>query len=171
MTDFLHIGRVANTHGVKGFIKVLPTTDDIKRFEVLKKVTLENSKGQDTAYKIKSVKYSGQFVLLKLEGVNTMDDAMMLKRDIIKISRDQALPLEDDENFICDLIGLEVFDMDDTFLGPLVDVIQTGANDVYVIDNGSKNGLMLPAMKQWVHTLDIKAGKMVVSLPDGLLDL
>lgn len=169
--DYLHIGRVANTHGVNGFIKVLPTTDDIKRFEALKNVTLENSKGEDTTYKIKSVKYSGQFVLLKLDGIDSMDDAMLLKRDIIKITRDHAIPLEADENFICDLIGLSVFDISGDELGPLVDVIQTGANDVYVIDNGSKHGLMLPAMKQWIHEVNIQENRMVVSLPDGLLEL
>jgi 16S rRNA processing protein RimM len=165
--DYLNIGRVANAHGIKGFLKILPTTDDKTRFELLKSVLVEDLKGLDTTYKIK---YSNQFVLLKLEGVNSMDDALLMKRGIVKIPRDQALPLEEDENYICDLIGLQVYESEGALLGPLIDVLHTGRTDVYVIDNGSKNGILLPARKEWVLKVNIEENKMIVSIPEGLLD-
>jgi len=168
--DYLNIGRIANAHGIRGFLKILPTTDDIKRFELLKVILVEDINGKETTYKIEQVKYLKQFVLLKLEGVNTMDDALLFKRGIIKISREQALPLEEDENYICDLIGLQVYDNDGALLGPLIDVFPTGSTDVYVIDNGSKHGILLPARKEWVHEVNIEEHKMTVSIPKGLLD-
>jgi 16S rRNA processing protein RimM len=168
--EYFNIGLVANAHGIKGFIKVLPTTDDIKRFELLKKIIIEDPKGDETEYKVKQVKYSKKLVLLKLEGINSMDEALLLKRSVIKIPKSKAIPLEEDENYLCDLIGLDVFDEKGKSLGSLVDVIFTGSNDVYVIDNGSKNGILLPALKRWVHEVDIINKKMIVTIPEGLLD-
>lgn len=171
MKEYLHIGRVANAHGVKGFLKILVTTDDQSRFELLDEVILELPDGKKKKYGIQQVKYLNQFVLLKLEGVKNMDDAVMLKRSIVMIDRKDALPLGEDENYICDLVGMEVFDQESgDKLGELKDVMLTGANDVYVIDDGSKYGIMLPAMKQWVHEVDVKNKRMVVSLPEGLVD-
>lgn len=170
MTDYLHIGRIANAHGVKGYLKVLPTTDDITRFERLKEVVIEDTNSKDHIYKIRDIKYSKQFVLLKLEGVNTMDEALLMKRFVIKIDRSEALPLEEDENYICDLIGLQVYDTEGQCLGSLKDVLLTGANDVYVIDDGSKNGILLPALKDLIHEVNIEEQKMVVTIPKGLVD-
>lgn len=168
MEDFLYIGRVANTHGVQGMIKVLPTTDDPRRFELLKKIYLEDIKGNTSVYTIKSVKYFNKFVLLALNEITDMNGAMLLKQSIIKIPREEALPLEENEYYITDLIGLDVYDNLGTLIGPLKDVIFTGSNDVYVIDNGTKEGLLLPAIKECVQSVDIIQRKMIVTVLEGL---
>lgn len=169
MEDFLYIGRVANTHGVQGMIKVLPTTDDPTRFELLKEIYIEDIKGNTSPYTVKSVKYFNKFVLLGLKEVTDMNGAMLLKQGIIKIPREEALPLEEDEYYITDLIGLDVYNDNGSFIGPLKDVIFTGSNDVYVIDNGSKEGLLLPAIKECIKSIDLKQNKMVVTVLEGLI--
>lgn len=171
MEEFLYIGRVANTHGVRGMLKILPTTDDPKRFELLEHIYIEDMKGKTVKYIINTVKYLNQFVLLQLDEVEDMNAAMLLKQGIIKIHRKDALPLEQDENYISDLIGLDTYDDQGAFIGKLKDVIVTGANDVYVVDNGSKNGLLLPATKECILEIDIENRKMVAKILEGLLEL
>ncbi|MBC7959657.1 MAG: 16S rRNA processing protein RimM [Vallitaleaceae bacterium] len=168
--DFLYIGRVANTHGVQGGIKVVPTTDDPSRFDLLEKVYLEDTKGVTTCYTIASVKYQQKFVLLTFKEIKDMDSAMALKLSIVKIPRDQALPLEEGEFYISDLMGIEVYDEAGQKLGPIKDIIFTGSNEVYVVDDGSKNGLLLPAIKQCIKSIDINQHKMIVTVLEGLLN-
>lgn len=169
MEDFLYIGRVVNAHGVLGMIKVLPTTEDPKRFELLKEVLIEDIKGNTKNYTIKSVKYINKFIILALKEITDMNTASLLKQGIIKIPREQALPLEQDEYYVSDLIGLEVYDNKGTKLGDLVDIIFTGSNDVYVVDNGKKE-LLLPAIKQCIESIDLSNKKMIVNILEGLLD-
>lgn len=170
MEDFLYIGRVANTHGIKGMIKVMPTTDDPTRFELLEGILIEDIKGNTNSYTITSVKYFKQFVLLQLKEVTTMDEAMTLKQGIIKIPRALALPLEKNEYYVSDLYGVEVYTEDGEKLGLLKDIIFTGSNDVYVIDNGTKNGILVPAIKDCIKSVDIEQNKMTVHLLEGLVD-
>lgn len=170
MEDYLYIGRVANTHGVQGMIKVIPTTEDPSRFELLEKVYLEDLKGKTSTYTIKSVKYLNKFVLLALAEVTDMDAAMALRQSIIKIPRSQALPLEQDEFYISDLVGIEVYDDLGQKIGPLKEIIFTGSNDVYVVDNGTKNGLLLPAIKQCIKSIDVANNKMIVTVLEGLTE-
>ncbi|PKM96101.1 MAG: 16S rRNA processing protein RimM [Firmicutes bacterium HGW-Firmicutes-1] len=170
MEEFLYVGRVANTHGVQGAIKVIPTTDDPKRFELLKKIYIEDIKGNTAVYTIKSVKYLTKFVVLDLNEVADMNAAMLLKQGIVKIPRDEAMPLEQGEFYISDLIGIDVYDDSGKLLGPLKDIIFTGSNDVYVVDNGTRDGLLLPAIKQCIQSIDITNHKMIVTILEGLLN-
>lgn len=167
--DYIYIGRVANTHGVRGGLKIFPTTDDPQRFKKLKKVTLEDLKGRDKDYKIIGIKYSGQFVVLQLEGVNDMDQAMLLKQSIVKIPKKQALPLDKDEYYIQDLYGLEILDEDGQKIGVLRDIIFTGSNEVYIIDLDDERELLLPAIKECVLDVNIKKGTMTIHIMEGLL--
>ena len=166
--DYIYIGRVANTHGVKGGIKVFPTTDDITRFKKLKLITLEDTKGKDTDYKILGLKYAGKFVVLQLEGIDDMDQALMLKQSIVKIPRKQALPLEKDEFYIQDLVGLEIFE-ENVQIGVLSEVLFTGSNEVYIIDMTDGRELLLPAIKDCVLKVDLKKKRMDIHIMEGLL--
>lgn len=170
MEDFIYIGRVANTHGIKGMIKVLPTTDDPTRYELLKEIFIEDSKGNTKSYTITRIKYFKQLVLLQLKEVTTMDEAIALKQGIIKIPKALALPLEKDEFYVSDLIGVEVYTEDGEKLGMLKDIIFTGSNDVYVIDKGTKKDILIPAIKDCIKNIDIEQGKMTVHLLEGLVD-
>jgi len=169
MEDVLYIGRVANTHGVKGMIKVIPTTDDPKRFELLKEVLIEDIKGNTKTYTIEEVKYLKQFVLLNLKEVKTMDEAILLKQGIVKIPRDQALELAEDEYYISDLVGLKVNTDTGENLGVLKDVIFTGSNDVYVVKDKDNKEILLPAIKECVKQIDIENNIIIVHIMEGLM--
>ncbi|PKM54182.1 MAG: 16S rRNA processing protein RimM [Firmicutes bacterium HGW-Firmicutes-3] len=167
--EYMYIGRVANTHGVKGVIKVLPTTDDPKRFELLKKITIEDARGKEADYTVIKVKYLHQFVLLELKEVMDMNMAESLKLGIIKIPKEDALPLETDEYYVQDLIGLKVYDHVDIYLGIIKDVLFTGSNEVYVVTLESGKELLLPAIKDCILNVDMAGNKMKVYVMEGLM--
>lgn len=167
MSEMFSIGKIVNTHGVKGEIKVLPTTDDPKRFKKLKSIYVENRNSQ--VYEIESVRFHKECVLLKLKGIDSMDDGEKLKGSIIKIDRKDSLPLGKDEYYISDLYGMQVYTEEERFLGELVDIIETGSNDVYIIKKSDRpKDLLIPAIKQVVKTVDVENKKMIVHLLEGL---
>lgn len=167
--DYVYVGRVANTHGVRGGVKVFPTTDDPNRFKQLKTITLEDLKGQDKDYKITNVKFAGKFVVLQLEGIDTIDSALLLKQQIVKVPRTEALPLEDDEYYVQDLIGIAVEDDTGRHKGIIKDVMFTGNNEVYVIDLDDGQELLLPAIKACILHVDMEQKKMDIHILEGLL--
>lgn len=167
MLEYLSIGQIVNTHGVKGEIKVYPLTDDITRFEKLKEVYIE-AKGEIKKYPVASVKYLKNTVIMKLEGIDTMNDAERLKELYLKIGRWDAVPLPKDTFFICDIVDSEVYAIGIGLLGKLTNVIQTGSNDVYVVMQDKKE-ILIPALKTIVKEIDIKNKKITVDLPEGLI--
>lgn len=132
MEEYLEIGQIVNTSGLKGFLKVIPLTDDITRFEDLKTVYIQEKKDL-VEFKIQDVKYSKNMVLLKLEGIDDIGEAEKFKNFYIKINRKDAVELEEDSYFIVDIIGCKVFTDENEFLGKVIDVFQTGSNDVYTV--------------------------------------
>lgn len=170
MNTMFSIGRIVNTHGVKGELKVMPTTDDPKRFEKLKSVFVERKTME--SYEIQSVRYHKDFVLLKLKGIEDMNAAELLKGSVLKIDRKDSLPLKKDEYYISDLFGLKVFTEEERYLGELIDIIETGSNDVYVVKKEDREkDLLLPAIKQVIKNVDIEEQKMIVHLLEGLEEL
>ncbi|MCC8167766.1 MAG: ribosome maturation factor RimM, partial [Clostridiales bacterium] len=131
MEDYLQVGIITKAHGVRGEVSVFPTTDDPKRFKKLKTVLLETRKGQRMQMKITSVKFSKNMAILKFEGIDDMDTAETYREAGLFVTREQAVPLGEDEWFIADMYGLTVITDDGEELGELADVLQTGANDVY----------------------------------------
>lgn len=169
--EYYRIGSIANTHGINGHIKVFPTTDDLSRYELLKTVYIGKEDGTKEVYTIKTVKYHKNMVLLKLGEVQDMNQALLLKGREIFITEEDLLPLEENENYVFDLIGLMAIDENGVEHGKVKDVIFTGSNDVYVIDNGTKNGLLLPATKECVVDVNVEEGYMKIHILEGLLDL
>lgn len=167
MEDLFTVGVITTAHGVKGEVKVFPTTDDPGRFKKLKEVIVKTKKGMDTR-KVEGVKFFKQFVLLKLEGINTMDDALLYKQAELCVTRDNAVKCDKDEYFIADLYGLKVYDEDNSYIGKISDVIQTGANDVYEIDREDGSKAYIPAIKDCIKNVDISAGSMVIHVMEGL---
>ncbi len=168
MKDFLAIGTIANTHGVRGELKVLPLTSDVGRFDYLKFVNVMEG-DNPKEYRVESTRLHKQFILMKLSGVDTMDKAEALKGRELLVERKFARPLEEDEFFICDLIGLSVYE-GDKLLGKLTEVLETGSNDVYIVSDEDKNEILLPALKSVVTKVDLEEGRMEVIIPEGLLD-
>ncbi len=135
MQERLKIGQIVNTVGLKGFVRVVPYTDDNKRFELLESVYLVDKKHYKK-YEIEEVKYQKNLVLLKFKNINDINSAETLKNLYIEIDRKDAVKLPENTYFIVDLIGLDVINIDDdALLGKVEDVFSTKSNDVYVVKN------------------------------------
>lgn len=169
MEDLLQVGVINRVHGVHGEVKVFPTTSDPNRYKKLKEVVLKTGK-EDIILKLKGVKFFKQFVIVKFEGFDTPESIEKYKGQPIYVTRENAVKLSKDEYFIADLIGVSVFEEDDTPLGTIKDVIETGANDVYVVAIEGENDLLLPAIKQCIKSVDIENKRMVVHVLEGLRD-
>lgn len=169
MDDILQVGAITQTHGVRGEVKVFPTTDDPKRYKKLKKVLLDTGK-EFIELEIESVKFFKQFVILKFKGIDNINDVEMYKKKNLYVTRENAVRLAKDEYFIADLIGLEVFEDDGSKMGELKDVLTTGANDVYVVDGTKYGEVLIPAIKDCILKVDMEERRMEVHLLPGLVD-
>lgn len=169
MEDLLRVGVITSTHGIKGEVKVFPTTDDINRFKTLKEVIINKENKRDTL-KITGVKFFKKMAILKFEGYDTINEIEVFKGTDIFVTRDNAVELEEGEFFIADLIGLSVITTDGLEIGILSDVLQTGANDVYVIEGTDKKEILIPAIKECIININLKEKLMTVKLLEGLLD-
>lgn len=167
MEQLMEIGQIVNTYGIKGFLKVVPYTDDITRFEDLKSIYVETKNSLKT-FIIEDVKYSKNLVLLKLKGIDDINTAEIYKNCYLKIDRKDAVHLPEDSYFIIDLIGITVFSDNNEELGNIVDVYSTGANDIYVVKNELGKQVLLPAIGEVIKDVDIKNKKMIVHLIEGL---
>lgn len=169
METKLQVGVISSTHGVRGEVKVFPTTDDVKRFKRLKEVILDTGK-EELVLEIEGVKFFKQFVILKFKGFDNINDIEKYKGKSLYVTRANAVRLRKDEYFIADLQGLTVVDEEERVLGTLRDVMETGANDVYIVDMTDGREVLLPAIKECILKVDVEGGKIQVHIMDGLLD-
>ena len=169
MQNRLQVGVITSTHGVRGEVKIFPTTDDSKRFETLKEVWMDQN-GQDVKLKITGVKFFKKYVILKFEGFDAIEQIEKYRGKELFVDRKDAVELEKDEFFIADLIGLDVETTDGKNIGTIQEVLQTGANDVYVVKGLSKE-YYLPAISECVKSIDLGQNKMIVFLMKGLEEL
>ena len=168
MEQLLQVGVISSTHGVRGEVKVFPTTDDVKRFKKLKKVILDTGKEQ-LPLEIEGVKFFKQFVILKFRGIDNINDIEKYKGKRLLVDREHAVKLKKDEYFIADMIGMDVFTEDGELFGALKDVMETGANDVYIVEMSDGKEVLVPAIKQCILDVDIENRKMVIHLLEGLV--
>jgi 16S rRNA processing protein RimM len=160
----LEIGQIVNTFGIKGFVKVYPFTDDITRFEKLKTVYIKNKQ-----YVLQEVKYQKNMVLLKLEGIDKIEDAENLRNSYLEIDRKDGKQLDKNEYYIVDLLGMEVYTDEGTLLGRLDDIYNTGSNDIYVVKDELGKQVLLPAISDVIKDINIEEKKITVHLLKGLL--
>ena len=168
MEKFLQVGVISSTHGVRGEVKVFPTTDDVKRFKKLKNVILDTGK-EHMPLEVESVKFFKQFAILKFKGIDNINDIEKYKGKSLLVDRKHAVKLQKDEYFIADMVGLKVFTEDKNFFGVLKEVLETGANDVYIIDTEKHGEVLVPAIKQCILDVNIEEGYMVIHLLEGLV--
>ena len=171
MEKYLRVGVITSPHGVRGEVKVYPTTDDVMRFRKLDKVILDLGRGETRELKIRQGKFVKNMVILKFKGYDNINDVETWRQKDLLITREQAVTLQPDEYFITDLIGLLVKDDTGAEVGTVKDVLETGANDVYVVALPNGKELLLPAIKDCILNVDIEAGEMTVHILDGLMDL
>lgn len=168
MEEYLEIGQIVNTNGLKGMLKIKPFTDDITRFEDLEFVYIQ--KGQELIEKnIEEVKYVKNMVLLKLEGIDNIDEAEKYRNLYIKINKKDIGDIPEDSYLIVDMLKCNVYTDEDKLLGKMVDVLTTGSNDVYVVKTESGKEILLPAIKEVVKDINIQNKKIIVKLMDGLI--
>ena len=167
LTERFQVGVITAPHGLRGEVKVYPTTDDPSRFKILKELILKE-KRSERVLRVRSVKFFKQFVILGFEGLNRIEDVESLRRCPLLVERKDAIPLEEDEYYIADLIGMRVVDEEEQELGELTDVLETGANDVYVIKKPDGSELLLPAISQCILHVDVEEGFMRVHVLEGL---
>ena len=168
MLPNLEIGQIVNTFGIKGMVKVKPFTDDIRRFDKLKKVYVEKNSNQ-TEYEIEEVKYHKDMVLIKLKGIDKVEQAEELRNAYLTISRDSVEELEGGRYYIVDLLGLEVYTDEQVLLGTLEDIFNTGSNDIYVVKDKQGKQILLPAIQDVIKQIDIENKKIIVHLLPGLI--
>lgn len=167
MEQFLQVGIITSTHGIRGEVKVFPTTDDAARFKKLKKALLDTGK-ERLELEIQSVKFFKQFVIVKFKGIDNINDIERYKGKSLLVPRENAVPLKKDEYYIGDLIGMEVFTEEGRF-GVLKDVMETGANEVYIVDSDEHGEVLIPAIRQCILDVDVEGKRMKIRLMDGLI--
>lgn len=154
----LRVGVITTTHGIKGEVKVYPTTSDIKRFDYLKEAFID-----DIKYEVEYVKYYKNNIIIKFKNINDMNCASKLRNKNIMVDRENAIPLKKGEYFVSDVLGFDVYTDENEHLGTLDDIIETKANRVYVVNN-----LLIPEIKDCIINVDLQKRIMIVHLLEGL---
>ena len=169
MEQFLRVGVISSTHGIRGEVKVYPTTDDPERFLDLDEVILDTGR-EHKILEIEGVKFFKNQVILKFKGYDNINDIeKYLKKDLL-VDREHAVELGENENFIADLIDMEVVTDEGKVLGTLTDVIETGANDVYAVKTPEGKEILLPAIRDCILDVNVDEKRMTVHVMEGLLD-
>jgi len=166
--SYMDVGAVANTHGVKGEIKIFPHTFDVKRFDKLEEIILIKN-GAEKTYAVENVKHQKQFVLLKLKNVGDMNAAALLKGALVCVPKDLALPLGADEYYIGDIIGCRVSGLNGEPIGEITGVTETGAHDIYEATAPDGREILIPAVKRYIHEIDIKNKHIRAEIPEMYL--
>lgn len=168
MEKQLQVGVISSTHGVRGEVKVFPTTDDVTRFRQLKKVYLDTGR-EMLPLEIQNVKFFKQFAILKFKGIDNINDIEKYRGKSLMIDREDAVDLDEDEYFIADMIGMKVCTEDGSEFGTLKDVMETGANDVYIIDSLEHGEVLIPAIRECILDVDMDEDRMTIHLMEGLV--
>lgn len=163
----IRAGQIVNVHGLKGEVKVYPLTDDIERFRQIRYLFLGE---EDRKRTIQSVKYHKNMVILKLEGIDSVEEAEKIRERYLFIDRPNLRELQEDEYLIADLIGLKVYDMQENYIGLLDEVLTYSANDVYVIVSEMGKKSMVPAVKRFVVQIDVHRGRMIIDPIEGMIE-
>jgi len=168
--ECLRVGTYVNTHGVRGEIKIYPHTDDINRFSDLKSLYMKTKK-EIFECKVSSVKYFKNMVIMKIKGIDNINDIERYKGSDLYVTREQAVPLEEGEYFLCDIIDAKVITDEDEEIGTVKDVLQTGANDVYIVKTPDNEEVLIPVIPSCVLDIDTENKLVKVHMLDGLMEM
>ena len=163
--ELIDVAEIINTHGLRGEVKIYPRTDYPEFFEEISGVYLQD----ETYLKITGVKYYKNTVILKFKGINTIEEAEKLRTKVLYADKSVFKNLPEGTYLIADIIGLEVYE-NNKLWGKITDCIQTGSNDVYIVEGNTPSPLLIPALKNVIEEINIDKGFMKVKLPEGLLD-
>lgn len=169
MEDLLKVGVITSTHGIRGEVKVFPTTDDVQRFTYLKDCILDTGR-QKIPMEVEGCKFFKKQAILKFKGYDTINDIEQYKQATLWVTRENAVPLEEGEFYIADIINAKVYEEDGNYLGILTGVMETGANDVYVVKLKNGKELLLPAIPQCILEVDVEEPRLTVRLMKGMME-
>ncbi len=165
MKDLLEIGQIVNTRGLKGEVKVMPWCDDAGIFEDLDYIIID-----DTEIDIEYVKYHKNFVFLKLDGINTIEEAEKYRNKTLYVERKMLGELPEGVYYICDLLGCSVKTVEGDFLGKIDDVIKTGSNDVYSVRNDKNKQILIPVIDEVIMEVNTEDKYVIIKPLKGLID-
>ncbi|MCI1959121.1 MAG: ribosome maturation factor RimM [Clostridia bacterium] len=167
---YFTIGKITGTHGIKGTFRVFPTTEDPKRFELLKELTFDLN-GKKDVFTIQKVAYQKNMILLTVNEIDDINIAEKYKGAKIEIPDEKALPLDENEYYIRDLYDMDVYTTNGEYLGKICDIYFSAANDVYCVkdsEHPEKKEILIPAVKKMIKEINVKDKKMTVELYEGL---
>lgn len=167
---FLIVGEVLRPHGVRGEVRMRVLTDNREQLPQLEHIYLAESPDDMRKRKLalEGVRFNKSYALLSFVGVNSRDDAELMREKLVLIDREQAAPLEEGQYYLFQLIGLRVI-ADGVELGSITEVLQTGANDVYIVDSDCHGELLIPAHDETIASIDFEAQVVTMTLPEGLI--
>ncbi|HHL73238.1 MAG TPA: 16S rRNA processing protein RimM [Bacteroidetes bacterium] len=169
MTEFVTIGKILKPHGIRGFFKVLPTTDDPARFSGMQSIRVRRpGTNAVQTYQPEKIQVQAHALLIKLQGVDTRNDAELLRNCEIVVKREECMPLDDESYYIFDLIGIRVETVAGKPVGTIREVLQYPANDIYVVDTGDDD-VLIPAVGHFIKQIDLENALMVIEPIEGLL--
>ncbi len=165
MENNLEIGQIVNTHGLRGDLKVMPWCDDPGVFDELAYVIIDG-----VEFDIQKSRLQKNMVLLKLDGIDDINEAEKYRNKVLTIPREELGELPEGTYYICDLLGCNVETVDGRYLGKISDIIKTGSNDVYVVEDTGKKQVLIPVIDEVVKSVDIENKQIVIELLKGLID-
>lgn len=168
--NMLRIGVVTTTHGIRGEVKVFPTTDDISRFKKCDEVILVTRTGNLMLH-VKSVKFFKNMVILGFKEFNDINEVEAFRKCDLMVTREHALPLKEGEYYLCDVIGAEVVAEDGSPIGEVTDVIETGANNVFAVRLEEGREVLFPVIPDCIKKVDTEAGVVTAHIMKGLMEL
>ena len=172
MKDYLVIGKIGGAHGVRGEVKIIPLTDDVRRFSSLKEcLILDDRERVKETKEVEKARVDDTRTLVKFKGIDDRDEVGKLTGFYIAVSREDAVKLPEGRYFIADLIGLKVVDDERGELGTIKDIINSGASDIIIVKRKGKNELLIPYLNAIVYEVDIAGVTMKVKLPEGLYEI
>lgn len=166
--DYIKVGTITNTHGVKGEVRVYPLTDDINRFDSLETVYLGDNKQK---VKIEKVRYHKGLVILKFKEFGNINQVLKFKGEYIYIDKEDRVELPEDHFFIFEIVDCIVYDTKGEKIGIVTDVLQYSSNDVYVVKDHERNKeYLIPAVKEFIVDIDINNKKIIIDPIEGMIE-
>lgn len=169
MEDLLRIGVVTTTHGLRGEVKVFPTTDEVGRFKKCDEVVLVTREGNLTLH-VESAKFFKNIVIVKFKEFNDINEVEKFRKCDLMVTRENALPLQEGQYYLCDVIGADVVEEDGSPIGKVTDVIETGANHVFAIQTEEGKEVLFPVIPDCIKKVDTKTGVVTAHVMKGLME-
>ncbi len=167
MEKMLKVGKIINTHGIRGQLKIFPLTDSMKDFGELDWVYIDDYKEK---FYINNVKYMPSLVLLSFKGYEDINLVEKLKNKYLFIDQSQRKNLPEDTYYMADIIGLDVYTVKNEYIGIVDDIIQTGPSEVYIIKNQDKKEFMIPAVKEFIVEISLEESRITINPIEGLIE-